>query len=172
MNELNKTLLISNIYRILCLFMGFCFAFLGYRLFMAGVTAPGIDGQAQTVLLKLIFKGAAPGSFFAICGVIISVLGVVRPVVLSSEPGNGRPGFDPATITSFSMSLDPKNISKQGKPSSSTHQDSFIRGILKKAVADGEQLTPGERSQVMSLLNVSDTPSFVSLQNDLNKAQV
>jgi hypothetical protein len=87
MTEFIQTLLISNIYRILCLATGFAIAYLGYRLFMAGVSQRSGEGQGQFGNLRIMFKDMAPGSFFAFCGIIIAFLGAARPVTVERGAG-------------------------------------------------------------------------------------
>ena len=58
-------------YKIISLFVGLIFTYMGYRLFMAGVWGEAGDVEAKFKDTKVIIKRAAPGTFFALFGTII-----------------------------------------------------------------------------------------------------
>lgn len=70
--ELDSHIIFSLIsYKIASLLVGSVFAYMGYRLFMAGVW--GNAGALETGLgnNRLVIKEAAPGTFFAVFGAVI-----------------------------------------------------------------------------------------------------
>lgn len=72
-------------YRILAIAAGFGFAFFGYRLFRLGVFERAGDLKAAWGDRKLALKQAAPGTFFAVSGVIVVCVSLWRQVELSDE---------------------------------------------------------------------------------------
>ncbi len=58
-------------YKLMSLFVGTIFAYMGYKLFMAGVWGEAGDVQAQFKENKLLIKRAAPGTFFVLFGTIV-----------------------------------------------------------------------------------------------------
>ncbi|MFI2811037.1 MULTISPECIES: hypothetical protein [Microbulbifer] len=59
------------IYKVVSLLVGSLFGYLGYRLFISGVWGGAGELQAAFRDNRLVLKEAAPGTFFAICGVVI-----------------------------------------------------------------------------------------------------
>jgi len=62
------------IYKTASLLVGLVFAYMGYRLFMAGVWGEAGDLDAQFGKNKLLLKKAAPGTFFVLFGAIVIAL--------------------------------------------------------------------------------------------------
>ena len=60
-----------TLYKLVSLATGLAFAYMGYRLFMAGVWGNSGDMDAQLKDLKVVMKKAAPGTFFVAFGAII-----------------------------------------------------------------------------------------------------
>lgn len=60
-----------GVYKVCSLLVGTAFAYMGYRLFMAGVWGGAGDLDAQLKNLRLILKRAAPGTFFVVFGAAI-----------------------------------------------------------------------------------------------------
>ncbi len=58
-------------YKIISLMVGSIFAYMGYRLFTAGIWGHAGELEAEFGDNKLILKKAAPGTFFALFGAII-----------------------------------------------------------------------------------------------------
>ncbi|WP_237059896.1 hypothetical protein [Microbulbifer sediminum] len=58
-------------YKIISLFVGSLFAFLGYRLFMSGIWGGAGELEAGFRDNRVVLKEAAPGTFFALCGALI-----------------------------------------------------------------------------------------------------
>ena len=58
-------------YKLASLVVGSVFAHMGYRLFMSGIWGSAGELEASFADNKLIFKKAAPGTFFAVFGALI-----------------------------------------------------------------------------------------------------
>ena len=58
-------------YKIVALVVGLSFAYLGYRLLVAGILSPGGDFDARWQDIRVVLKRASPGTFFALFGVMI-----------------------------------------------------------------------------------------------------
>lgn len=66
------------VYKIVSLFVGVAFAYMGYRLFMAGIWGNSGDLDAQFGKNRLLLKKAAPGTFFALFGAIVIALTILK----------------------------------------------------------------------------------------------
>lgn len=103
MNIVSTTLAMLILYKIICLFVGLSFAYMGYRLFStdprgaAPTAAPASDkadlklrmGDNQLTLAK-----AAPGTFFALFGAAVISLTILRGVTAESP----SPMHQPTTL--------------------------------------------------------------------------
>ena len=77
--DIQTSIVVSfTIYKIASLATGMAFSYLGYRLFMAGIW--GDAGHLDTRLkdAKLVLRGAAPGTFFAVLGAVIVVTALIQ----------------------------------------------------------------------------------------------
>ncbi len=70
--------LIVALYKIVCLAVGLAFAYMGYRLFLAGIDRPAGNLQAEAEAGKLSLTGAAPGVFFALFGTAVIGFTIIR----------------------------------------------------------------------------------------------
>lgn len=70
-------------YKIVALFVGTAFAYMGYRLFSVGVFAKAGDLEASWGGRNLVLKRAAPGTFFALFGAIVVMTTILRKVSVS-----------------------------------------------------------------------------------------
>ena len=64
-------LLSFSAYKIVSLLTGAAFGYFGYKLFISGIWGDAGTLQASSKDNKLLLKGAAPGTFFAVLGAII-----------------------------------------------------------------------------------------------------
>ncbi len=87
MNQDNAIFLIGTIYRVVCLLVGFGFAYLGYRLYVKGVLEKEGEISGKSRGWKVALKNVAPGVVFATLGVIIAALGIVRPITSTVQNG-------------------------------------------------------------------------------------
>ena len=67
-------------YKICVLLVGFCMAFMGYRLFMTDKLAGAGDLSGSIGKYALSLKGGAPGVFFSLFGTLIIAITVFRGV--------------------------------------------------------------------------------------------
>ncbi len=72
-------------YKLASLFVGSVFAYMGYRLFMAGVWGDAGDVEAQFQDNKLVVKRAAPGTFFALFGAIVISVTIFKGLQLKDN---------------------------------------------------------------------------------------
>lgn len=78
-------------YKLASLFVGLAFAYMGYRLFMAGVWGEAGDVEAQFQDNKLVVKRAAPGTFFALFGAIVICVTIYKGLELKvNESGTSK----------------------------------------------------------------------------------
>ena len=77
------------IYKLVSLGVGTMFAYLGYRLFMAGVWGNSGDLKTNFGDTKIVLKAAAPGTFFALFGTIIILAAIFMKMNL--EYNNSSP---------------------------------------------------------------------------------
>ena len=71
------------IYKIASLAVGLGFAYMGYKLFIAGIWGNAGDLQAKYGDNKLVLKSAAPGTFFALFGTIIIAVTIWKDIDLT-----------------------------------------------------------------------------------------
>jgi len=106
MNGANPNLLGFLALRAFTLLVGLAFAWMGYRLFVLGLTKQGGDLEiqaGQSFVIKL--TRAAPGIFFALLGAAVVVYSVTQVLQFSESPAGApsssvtsrRPGPGPAT---------------------------------------------------------------------------
>lgn len=75
-----------TLYKIISLLTGTAFAFMGFRLFIAGVWGESGDVEARFHDSRLIVKRAAPGTFFTLFGTIIVCFVVFTKLEFRIEP--------------------------------------------------------------------------------------
>jgi hypothetical protein len=74
------------VYRAFGLTIGTVFAFLGYKLFNKGVFAEGSDMNMVWGDRKLLLKRAAPGTMFALFGVLVIALATYKDITFEEKP--------------------------------------------------------------------------------------
>ncbi|TGL58718.1 hypothetical protein [Leptospira sarikeiensis] len=74
-----------GIERLLIAFGGILFGYLGYRLFLKGITTTKSDLKFESASLNIIFSGTGPGLFFMIFGAIILITSLYSGGVSVSE---------------------------------------------------------------------------------------
>ncbi len=72
-----------TLYKITSLLVGFALAYMGYRLFMAGIWGNAGDLEAKYGNQKLVIKAAAPGTFFAILGTLVLAVTIWKGLELA-----------------------------------------------------------------------------------------
>lgn len=83
----NHTLMLSlTIYKIVTIFAGLAFAFMGYKLFVHGIFAEAGELRTNWENKSLILKKAAPGTFFALFGTVILCVSLWRGLTLEPAP--------------------------------------------------------------------------------------
>lgn len=65
-------------YKIASLLVGLGFAYMGYRLFMAGIERPAGDLEASSGSRTLKLSRTAPGTFFALFGAAVIAVTIVQ----------------------------------------------------------------------------------------------
>ena len=78
------------IYKILTLFIGLAFAYMGYKLFEKGIFKESGSAEGTFGNNKILIKKAAPGTFFVIFGAIIIGISVYKGI--SVDYSNQRVG--------------------------------------------------------------------------------
>ena len=79
-----QIILSSLVYKLFSLGAGVLLAYLGYRLFMAGVWGSSGDVEARFRETSVVVKEGAPGTVFAICGAIVICFTVFKGMDLES----------------------------------------------------------------------------------------
>lgn len=70
--ETEKHIIIAiTSYKLMSLLIGFGLSYMGYKLFITGVWGDAGGLEAQLRDSKLVLKRAAPGTFFALFGVVV-----------------------------------------------------------------------------------------------------
>jgi hypothetical protein len=68
------------LYKIVCLIVGWGFAFMGYRLFLADKTNPAGDLNAKSGKYAFSLRGGAPGIFFSLFGTVLICFSIFKGV--------------------------------------------------------------------------------------------
>lgn len=90
------TLMVSlTIYKVVTIFAGLAFAFMGYKLFIHGIFRQAGEFQTNWENRKLVLKKAAPGTFFALFGTLIVCISLWRGLTFepSQDQGIGGSGM-------------------------------------------------------------------------------
>jgi hypothetical protein len=77
-----------SFYKAVSLLVGLLLAYMGYKLFKAGVWGEAGDVEAHFQDNKLVVKRAAPGTFFAILGAIIICFTIFKGMELEGYNSN------------------------------------------------------------------------------------
>ncbi|HYD52926.1 MAG TPA: hypothetical protein VEA99_09875 [Gemmatimonadaceae bacterium] len=80
------------LYRVITIVIGFAIAYLGYRLFQSGLFAEAGTLNARLGENRLMLRGAAPGTFFAVLGAVVIVVSLSKGLSLESIPSPGASG--------------------------------------------------------------------------------
>ena len=97
-----------TLYKLACLFIGFGFCWMGYRLFVNGIWGNAGDFEAQFKDNKLIMKRAAPGTFFALFGAIIVSLTILKGLDFKSYTSVGPRPIIPTKTSEEPLKLPDK----------------------------------------------------------------
>jgi len=89
MSEGHTMMMSLTIYKLATIFTGLAFAFMGYRLFISGIFAEAGELRTNWDNKSLVLRKAAPGTFFALLGAIITCISLWRGLNLEPVP---RPG--------------------------------------------------------------------------------
>lgn len=76
MDTTTKIIVALTFYKITSLGVGLAFAYMGFRLFLAGIWGDSGNVEAQFLDTKLIVRRAAPGTFFALFGTIVIMMAI------------------------------------------------------------------------------------------------
>lgn len=71
---------LAILYKCVCLFVGLAFAFMGYRLFLAGKTKEAGSIEMSGNFNKIRLINAAPGIFFSLFGMVLIVSAVFQGI--------------------------------------------------------------------------------------------
>jgi hypothetical protein len=104
MSDTIQIILIGTGFRAICLASGLGFAYLGYRLYVKGVFEKSDEIKGHFGEASVVLKNVAPGVVFALFGLIVGLLGVIRPISIDAElrpsirntPKPQSPGIEPA----------------------------------------------------------------------------
>jgi hypothetical protein len=83
------------IYKLSCLGVGSLFCYLGFRLFVSGIWGNAGDLRSTFGNSKIVLRSAAPGTFFAVLGAVITV-----STIWQSIQYDWRQGADTSAISS------------------------------------------------------------------------
>ncbi len=88
MSENIAIILSITSYKIMSLLVGLMFAYMGYKLFMAGVWGNAGDMDAQLKDFKLVLKKAAPGTFFVAFGTVVIGFTIFKGIEFNNIQGS------------------------------------------------------------------------------------
>ena len=82
--ELAQTLGLT-LYKLCCLGVGTALCYMGYRLFLQGITTSAGDLDATIQGHRVMLRRAAPGTFFAVLGAAVLVATIWRGLEFKEE---------------------------------------------------------------------------------------
>jgi hypothetical protein len=85
-------------YKVIVLVIGLCFAYMGYKLFLADKVASAGDLTTNDGNYSISLRGGAPGVFFSLFGAIMICFSLLKGVDYKSTPFSNQPGADPIKI--------------------------------------------------------------------------
>jgi hypothetical protein len=92
-----------TVYKIASVACGAFVCWLGYKLFVAGLWNPAGDVEAKFEKASVVIKSAAPGTFFAVLGMVLSIVSVWRGYDFQMPDGSGA-----AEMQKFTPDAKPK----------------------------------------------------------------
>ena len=92
MNEAHVMMLSLTMYKIVTIFAGLAFAFMGYRLFISGIFAEAGELRTNWDNRSLVLRKAAPGTFFAMLGAVITCVSLWRGLSFEDDPQEAAGG--------------------------------------------------------------------------------
>lgn len=78
------------VYKSISILLGFMIAYLGYRLFMKGISYDAGDLEARKADYTVILGRAAPGTFFAVLGAFVIIVTVFKCDINYEELASGE----------------------------------------------------------------------------------
>jgi hypothetical protein len=75
-------------YKIACVACGAFVCWLGYRLFVGGLWNSAGDVEGKFGEASIVFRSAAPGTFFTVLGMVLSIMAVWRGYDFSTGDGS------------------------------------------------------------------------------------
>ncbi len=130
MTEFSQTVIALTIYRLFTVLIGLSFAFLGYKLFCHGIYDKAGDLKATLGERYIILKEAAPGTFFALFGVVVISISLWRGIEID--------------INRTKTAIPNSSQSSRGNVFASPQLDSNILSIIEKTFK-GQNLKENER---------------------------
>lgn len=128
MSALDSNLLVLVVYRLGTMLIGLAAVYMGYRLFLSGFFEHAGDLKATWGERGLVLKQAAPGTVFALLGVIAIVVSLVQGISITPTSSG----------TAIVAAPDSAEVA-------AWHEQQAAMAIAQKAVR-GETLTDAERA--------------------------
>lgn len=100
-----QTMMISlTLYKVVTIFAGLTFAYMGYRLFISGIFSDAGELRTNWENKHLVLRKAAPGTFFAVLGAIVTCVSLWRGLNFEPLPQDGSSGGSGGGSGMFEMS--------------------------------------------------------------------
>ncbi|TGM10265.1 hypothetical protein EHQ81_19345 [Leptospira selangorensis] len=101
-----------GIERLIIAFGGIFFGYLGYRLFIHGITTKKSDLKFESAGMNIVFSGTGPGLFFMIFGGIILITSLYSGGVSVSEKTSYDSKVETETLSKSDGSIESENAKK------------------------------------------------------------
>lgn len=133
--------LIGTFYRIVCLLVGYAFAYLGYRLYLKGVLEKEGEISGGYGGWKFAFRNVAPGVVFVILGVIVGGFGIVRPITTTIRNERTQPIV--------------QTVPPSAKTTPIANPSNSSAGIetIETKISKGDKLSSGETQTLVGWMN-------------------
>lgn len=99
--------MIAALERVLCIVVAAFFAFLGYRLYFAGLTRGESKLQGKGAFGEFVVSGTGPGLFFMAFGGVVVVYAIATSGIVKSESRTTLPGAAGAAVGAASAGVLP-----------------------------------------------------------------
>jgi hypothetical protein len=130
MNPTIQALIVVECWRTVCVLAGCLFGYFGYRLFRIGIYEKQGELRAEWSGKSLALRQVGPGVFFALFGILIAMVGVVRKFDIESSFGGSSvqqvSGINNTRESTLSVSQSPQIDDRR-------HVDTIIEKSADKA---------------------------------------
>jgi hypothetical protein len=150
---------------------------MGYSLYRKGVLEITSDVKACWGDKHILLKRVAPGAFLAVCGVLIALLGIARPLVIEHTTISTMPG---TSVAPTSVSEGPASATRKTRRTAhrkaNTSKDSPLVNTQDASQGHTFESTkiaylPSEGRDPVAILSIMPKDDAATAENGIEKAK-